>query len=654
MKKLLVMVGGAGLIIALALGCGDDDSSVSPVDNIAPAAITDLEIIGLVDTTALLTWTSPGNDGDEGTATSYDIRYATDVGVLTEWTDANQVPDLPAPKVAGSTELIEISGLSIDSMYYFRIKTSDDNDNVSLPSNIVQKTVSSYPVVQIISPLGGSLIGEIVEIEAIATDDKGVVKVEFFADNNFIGVDLAPPYTMEWDAHWHPHGAGHVIYAYGTDADNHISSSNAVYCYTDTTLFMPQKPNIVAVSGVTDSSATITWDKNDDLDFEMYFIFYDTTDAIDHLWSPRAPIIEDQADTSCTITSLLDTAAYYFQVATIDIFGNISFSNIDSCTTNNGVPSPVQLNYPTSFSDSVIITWVQSPIKDFQSYTLYRSLDELVITDDLLLATIQNQDSIVFVDNSIDTGQIYYYAILLEDVGGLSSFSNVVETQANLGMYSLEFEGDDYCVIPHFSELDFTTSFTLEAWVYPKSTGGYLRIIDKTESQCCLQYSLLLHERLVGADLGVQTVNGYERVNGNQTIPTNQWSHIAVTYSSGRVCFYVNGFLNRCEDTDLTSLNAFPTDLNIGRRLMYDEFYFVGLIDEIRMWNIARTEAEIFGSYSHPLLGIETGLVGYWRFDDGTGDVAAAVNGNDCQLGSEVGVDENDPAWVENGAPLSK
>src|SRR3546814_7591854 len=48
-----------------------------------------------------------------------------------------------------------------------------------------------------------------------------------------------------------------------------------------------------------------------------------------------------------------------------------------------------------------------------------------------------------------------------------------------------------------------------------------------------------------------------------------------------------------------------------------------GEIDDARIWNAARTPAQIAESASVPLTGNETGLVGYWRFDEATGRTAA-------------------------------
>lgn len=43
--------------------------------------------------------------------------------------------------------------------------------------------------------------------------------------------------------------------------------------------------------------------------------------------------------------------------------------------------------------------------------------------------------------------------------------------------------------------------------------------------------------------------------------------------------------------------------------------FFEGEIDEMRVWNVARTEAQIKATMSSSLTGSEPGLVAYWRFN---------------------------------------
>jgi hypothetical protein len=75
--------------------------------------------------------------------------------------------------------------------------------------------------------------------------------------------------------------------------------------------------------------------------------------------------------------------------------------------------------------------------------------------------------------------------------------------------------------------------------------------------------------------------------------------------------------------------------------------YFPGQLDEIRLWNVARTQQQMQNYMHRPLTGMDTGLVAYWRFDDGSGSTLsdASVNGN-------TGTLVNNPTWVLSGVPF--
>jgi hypothetical protein len=86
--------------------------------------------------------------------------------------------------------------------------------------------------------------------------------------------------------------------------------------------------------------------------------------------------------------------------------------------------------------------------------------------------------------------------------------------------------------------------------------------------------------------------------------------------------------------------------LTFGTRFGYSE-YFEGIVDDVRIWNYARSGLEIIGDYDKLVTGSEHGLVGYWRMDEGEGDLVRGIGG-DIHLNRNTA----SPVWVESTAPL--
>lgn len=89
----------------------------------------------------VLTWTAPGDDGNSGTATLYDLRYYTSQITDSNWNSATQVSGEPTPSVAGTLETMTISGLDEGVQYFFALKTVDEAGNWSALSNLASVTL---------------------------------------------------------------------------------------------------------------------------------------------------------------------------------------------------------------------------------------------------------------------------------------------------------------------------------------------------------------------------------------------------------------------------------------------------------------------------------------------------------------------------------
>ncbi len=98
------------------------------------------------DSSIVLQWTAPGDDGTVGRASSYDLRYRTaaitGTDTLSWWNSATQATGEPIPGVSGATDSLRVRGLQPVTTYYFIIRAADEVPNWSGYSNVAVKATS--------------------------------------------------------------------------------------------------------------------------------------------------------------------------------------------------------------------------------------------------------------------------------------------------------------------------------------------------------------------------------------------------------------------------------------------------------------------------------------------------------------------------------
>jgi len=105
----------------------------------------------------------------------------------------------------------------------------------------------------------------------------------------------------------------------------------------------------------------------------------------------------------------------------------------------------------------------------------------------------------------------------------------------------------------------------------------------------------------------------------------------------------VDGQLAASGTGGTASLTA-PLQLRLGS-LATGTNFFQGELDEVRLWNVARTADEISQSLVYPLSGSESNLVAYWKLDEGAGTTATSTtNGYPASLFG--------PEWTPSTLPL--
>ena len=179
--------------------------------------------------------------------------------------------------------------------------------------------------------------------------------------------------------------------------------------------------------------------------------------------------------------------------------------------------------------------------------------------------------------------------------------------------HSINFDGnDDYIRILDHASLDLTENYTLEAWIFPESFSWLAGIISKYHTNAANGYMLRLTHQSPYTGLGFDEV-----VTSTGVLNSNQWYHIAAVNNGGDRSLYINGSEYTLSGTPL-NVSANNNNLKIGSD--YGGRFFDGRIDEVRIWDIPRTQDDIVATLDTVLSGEETGLVAYYTFDEGSGD----------------------------------
>jgi len=102
-----------------------------------------------------------------------------------------------------------------------------------------------------------------------------------------------------------------------------------------------------------------------------------------------------------------------------------------------------------------------------------------------------------------------------------------------------------------------------------------------------------------------------------------QFYHVAATYNGEVMMFYINGCLVKTLDASGNLFqNSFPTGL--GQRWIIEDEQYVGYLDDVRIWSVARTQEEISSNMDTLLnLANQNGLVALYDFE---GDFVNKVN----------------------------
>ncbi|MFN7348168.1 MAG: beta strand repeat-containing protein, partial [Dolichospermum sp.] len=195
---------------------------------------------------------------------------------------------------------------------------------------------------------------------------------------------------------------------------------------------------------------------------------------------------------------------------------------------------------------------------------------------------------------------------------------------------ALSFNGvDNYVDVGNPATLQITGNQTIEMWLkptnfnnrqnpYAKAYGGEGTITVETDGTVSYFY-------------GVSGDNSgdYQGFNTGVSLKADEWNHLSIVrdLTANKLYWYINGAKVNEIDAQYSAAVASSNAIYIGRGYVSN---LSGQIDDVRIWNVARTQTQIQANLNKTLTGTETGLAGYWNFNNITGNTATdlTTNGN--------------------------
>ncbi|MTE26690.1 LamG-like jellyroll fold domain-containing protein [Winogradskyella ouciana] len=223
--------------------------------------------------------------------------------------------------------------------------------------------------------------------------------------------------------------------------------------------------------------------------------------------------------------------------------------------------------------------------------------------------------------------------------------------------FALSFDGiDDYVSL---TKIVLNTGLTYQAWIKTSSTAnssGYggnsaLNILgDRTNNvwnSFGITNGILEYHHFTGS---------WQVISASQPINDDQWHHVAVTHnqSTDVVTLYIDGIEVNSSTIGYADGGGFG---KVGIDAVGGSFsasndagdLFEGELDEVRIWDKALTDEEIYNTYNKALVGDEIGLVVYFDFEDGPNSTILTDKTSNNNTGTLTNMDVSND-WVVSTA----
>lgn len=306
----------------------------------------------------------------------------------------------------------------------------------------------------------------------------------------------------------------------------------------------------------------------------------------------------------------------------------------DNCSASVQVTGTVDTNTLGTYT----LEYVAVDAQGNNSETLTRTVTVVDVTP----PTVSTQNVTVYLDEngnaSITPEQINNGS---SDPSGIASLSldisdfdcdDLSSTSGNSNVFALDFNGNQNVSVADNASLRTSAgNMTIETWFKIESNvNDWVRVVGKGTSndrEYGLWYNFNEQRFLFQMWADNQVLDHASVVtSGNPAVELDTWYHLAGVKDGNQARLYLNGQLVGTATVANTTPAVSTAPFTIAETGIHS--YHNGQVDEVRLWNVARTTQEIADNYNKGISGNENGLVLYYNMDTGSGTNLEDLAGN--------------------------
>ncbi len=235
--------------------------------------------------------------------------------------------------------------------------------------------------------------------------------------------------------------------------------------------------------------------------------------------------------------------------------------------------------------------------------------------------------------------------------------------------YLLQFDGvDDYITVPgddHINTAGPYKNRTIEAWFRADTLIADTIQTIYEEGGKVRGFHIFIRSDTLYAGAWNINETSWNGTWYHHTVFKNKWYHVALVLNNGtnniennKLFAYLNGYEFSSGNKKGTKVYKHPGDIHIARHghtripegeLLTTGGYFHGRLNEIRVWNSARSQQKIKDNMYDEISASSPGLVAYWKFNDGSGSTATDATSNNID-GTLTNMDLS-TCWISGDLP---